>query len=186
MGTPVLKEIIRKELSEQTELPSRRKSEIAEDIIGAVEHFYGKQPHLTGEPIPEMKRGHYEWLEEQLKYKNSDLVMSEFGKLVADILGNLYDGLHHMRDTSLFHERTDWSGKLNIEVVIQQSLSTYDFKNLTELLILCHDNAVRLEINGASRGYVRLYFHPRKREGKVSQRHPTLEEQIQQVRGRNQ
>ncbi len=186
MGTPNLKEIVRKTVGDYVELDNGIKLNLARDVVIAVEHHYGKQPHLTGEPIPEMHRGYYKWLEKQLAYKKPKIEMSEFGKLVADILGNVWDGLHHLSGTELFHKRTEWSNESRIDTVIYGSLSTWDFNKLTELVILCHDNAVKLDISGANIRYLRLSFSKRFREGDISQRHPILEEQMQKVRGKTQ
>lgn len=183
MGKPDLGEIIRKTIGDHTNLRYDICRQIAEDVITSMETLYGSQPHLTKGQIPEMRRGYYTFLEQNLKYHRKQTNISEFGKIVADIIGNVWSGLHHCNSTMLFHKRTDWTDDRFIEIVIGSSLSTWDFNHLTQLVVLCHDNAVRLEINGANIGYLRLYFHRRTREGSISKRHPTIEESIQMIRG---
>src|SRR3954468_17034735 len=109
--------------------------------------------------------------------------LSPFGVEVADILGQVYRGIYHVNGEVL-HERCKWANDNRIEVVINDSmsggLSTYDFNNLTALVILCHDRCVRLTIEAASYKYLRLLFHKREgRGGLVYDRHPTLTEAVQ-------
>lgn len=62
------------------------------------------------------------------------------------------------------------------------SLATYDFALLSAAVILAHDFAVRLEINGAFNGCIRLIAFKRKRDGSVFERHPTIEDAIKRIR----
>lgn len=90
--------------------------------------------------------------------------MSGLGVLVANILGYVWRGIYHLDVSAL--SRVDWSNKQAIVYVHCGSISTYDSKELTELVILAHDNMLRLEIEAATHGYLRLTFSPRPmREG---------------------
>ena len=114
---------------------------------------------------------HVKWLESQLVYREKKVTISPLGKKVAKILGFVWDGLHHCNPTMLFHKRTDWSSDHHIEVVIYGELATWDFNKLTKLVILCHDECIRMSIEGANINYMRLRFHPRET---VSYTHLTL------------
>ena len=53
-------------------------------------------------------------------------------------------------------------------------LASYDFNQLTRLVFLAHDLAIRVEIKPAMR-YLRIVLHPRDREGSIMTAHPTIE-----------
>lgn len=77
--------------------------------------------------------------------------------------------------------QTDWADKHHIEFNLPYTLSTWDDNRLTTLVILCHDECVRLEISPNMR-YLKLMFHPRQRDGRYFQRHPTIEGAIEAIR----
>lgn len=107
--------------------------------------------------------------------------MSPFGELVADILGAVYRGIYHMDGRAL--RRVDWSANDYIRVAIRRgNLCTFDGGSLTELVILAHDAAVRMEVEPAGPYNIALRFWPRGREGGVWDRHPTIEEAIGRAR----
>jgi hypothetical protein len=145
---------------------------------------YGIQPEMTNK-IPEMKQMDHKWLERRLARENPNIQISELGKKVADILGHVFDGIHNCPAT-LFHKRTNWESNHHIELVIYGELATWDFNRLTRLVILCHDQCIRLSIEGANIHYLRLFFHTRKRGDDllICKRHPTIEEQIKEIRSR--
>src|SRR6266404_2787116 len=90
--------------------------------------------------------------------------LSPLGREVAEILGQVFLGIYHIED-EIGQGKVDWSHKYGIEIGTWRTLSTYDFANLTWLVVLCHDRAIRLEIG--SRGYrrLKLIFHQRTRGG---------------------
>jgi len=65
-------------------------------------------------------------------------------------------------------------------------LATYDFGQLTALVVLAHDRCIRAELSGAAPGLIRLYLHKRNtRDGSHQwDRHPTIEDHIQRLRPR--
>jgi hypothetical protein len=108
------------------------------------------------------------------------MTVSAFGERVADLLGYVFKGLYHANREA---QKTDWSDDTNITFTTRQTLSTYDFSDLTQLVVLCHDQKIRLEIQGAAPGYLRLHFSRRdKREGQFHERHPTLEAMTEIIR----
>jgi len=124
-------------------------------------------------------------LEAERRGENPDDVkMSDFGRKVADLLGDLFYGIYHI-DKEALHPRVDWSNERHIEIVIHEGqMATYDFGYLTRFVVLCHDRCIRGAIQGAAPRYLRLIFHPRKREGTPSETHPTMEEHIEMQRSR--
>lgn len=95
-----------------------------------------------------------EWLQHQMP----TVALSELGVAVADILGEVFRGLYHLDNSSLYHDRTDWTNTRVIIVTTSRELATHDGPELTWLVLLCHAHGVRLAIRGASNRYVRLTF----------------------------
>lgn len=75
---------------------------------------------------------------------------------------------------------------VGIEINIRYGFhaSTFDYNGLTEAVILAHDRCIRFEIEPSGPGMMKLKFHKRHyREGRMDERHPTLEDAITQIRG---
>lgn len=103
--------------------------------------------------------------------------MSEkpFMQRAEAVLADTFRGLHNV------------PGKIKpcgngIEVNIYHSLATFDFDNLTRLVLSAHQNCVRVEIGPAMRR-IKIMIHPRQREGQMYQRHPTIEQAIERFNG---
>ncbi len=73
--------------------------------------------------------------------------ISPLGARVATIIGQVVRGIYHV---SAEVHRTDWSKKHCIEILTSSSwlanIATCDCNSLTELVLLCHDARIRLEI----------------------------------------
>lgn len=124
-----------------------------------------------------MKYAGADWIRESLEIKD----ISDLGERVADILGQVYRGIYHLPSKQL--RKMEWNNPDFIEFIHYGELATYDFSALTELVILCHDEAIRLSINACSPKYLRICFHKRIRGADhMSQRHPTIEQAIQSCR----
>ena len=124
-----------------------------------------------------MKYAGAEWLEPQLT-KNG-IEMSDLGRDVADLLGDLSRGIYHIEQHL---DSADWSNTRWIEIRLPGQLATFDGDVLTVLVVLCHDKAIRCEINPRSNSYLTLRFHQRAREGSMFERHPTLEDHVKKIR----
>lgn len=116
-----------------------------------------------------------EWLQE----RNSENI-SPLGIKVANLLGDVFEGLYHLSDNTL--NKVDWTDTFCISVNIEKCLCTWDFDHLTRLVVLCHDRCIRMEINSKNMQYIGLMFHERQREGHMDQRHPTIENAIMNIR----
>ena len=121
-----------------------------------------------------------DWIESALRYEGE---MSDLGRAVANLLGDLFFGIYHMNTTSL--RKVEWDNTQCIVVTVDTELATYDSDALTRLVVLCHDRMIRCSIQGSAPGYMRLMFHQRhKRDGGSRwERHPTLETAAKQIRG---
>jgi hypothetical protein len=123
-----------------------------------------------------------DWIEGSRKHwKNQDQPMSELGRKVADLLGQVYEGIYHLPGNTL--EKANWSGDV-IEITIHDGhqMATYDSDTLTVLVLLCHWMNVRLRIKSVAYRYLRLVFHDVTRSGFYREGHPSLDEAIERVR----
>jgi hypothetical protein len=68
-------------------------------------------------------------------------------------------------------------------VNVYGSLATYDFNELTRLVLLAHDHCVRVELSACNMQYMKLAIHKRERTGQMYNRHPTMEEVMSSWRG---
>jgi hypothetical protein len=116
----------------------------------------------------------WEWIKAACKTEPSEL-----GKEVADILGQVYRGIYHIEKPA---RKVDWSNKYWIVICLYGDMATFDGQVLTELVVMCHDRAIRMEISGAAPNYLRLMFHRRTRFGTMISRHPTIEDAIERIR----
>jgi hypothetical protein len=122
-----------------------------------------------------------------MKYAGADWVeynalepISPIGRQVADILGQVFRGIYHIdKDIRRADLTKDY---VAMTISASRDFSTFDTSLLTELVVLCHDACIRLEIQTAGPRYFRLLFHQRKREGQMYERMPTMEEHIKMIR----
>lgn len=124
-----------------------------------------------------------DWLEKFLLHRKPEMNLSDLGRDVADLLGELYWGIYHLEPGAL--SRADWSATENIFLVISHRAdwSTFDFDNLTRLVFLAHHMAIRVELEPVAPKCMRVRFSRRQRSGATSERHPDLEEAIDTFRG---
>lgn len=123
-----------------------------------------------------MKHVGSEWIKAAFKVECSPL-----GTAVADLLGDVFQGVYHLDEKSL--RKTNWSDKFCISVTLPYlTLSTFDSANLTWLVVLCHDRCLRMSIKAKTINYLELTFHQRNRDGGISQSHPTIESHIERIR----
>lgn len=117
-----------------------------------------------------------DWIKSSLKVD-----MSPLGVEVADLIGDVWRGVYHLRFGQL--KRVNWSDKNCIEINLGEDFATWDFNTLTILVVLSHDRMIRVEMRGISPGFTKMYFTKRKfRTGSTSTRLPTIEEHIQLIR----
>lgn len=63
------------------------------------------------------------------------------------------------------------------------SLATWDFQQLTRLVLLCHDARIRGSIEPCNNRYLQISLHERVAAGNIAVRHPSLAEAIAAHRG---
>jgi hypothetical protein len=90
----------------------------------------------------------------------------------ALMLAHLARGFHHLAGPI----KRCGSG---VSVSWRTGMATWDFSELTRLVVMAHDRCIRAEITQGGPGLLKVLLHKRHtREGDISRRHPTLEEHI--------
>jgi hypothetical protein len=90
------------------------------------------------------------------------------------MLCDLFGGSHHVHDAVK-------SAADGIEINKSYcDLATFDFSTLTAAVLMAHDRCIRFSVSSSGPGRLRLMFHKRhKREGSMTERHPTIEQAIE-------
>jgi hypothetical protein len=132
---------------------------------------------------------HAEWMEHHLasmrryregkKPRKGDLPipdsLSDFQKRVVDILGIVGCGIYN---APINHDKIDWDWGGGVSVIWGREMATWDFNQLTTLVLLAHAARIRVQIEGLSKGYLRVSFWQRQAEGEISRRHPSMAEVV--------
>lgn len=116
-----------------------------------------------------------DWLD-KLRQRINLPPLTPLGRVVTEILGAVYRGIYHLDSGEKLRKKFVDHGYY-VEVILPRSMSTYDFSELTELVILCHAYSVRLEICPHTFRDLKLMFHQRKPpqpKDEVHMRHPSL------------
>lgn len=90
-----------------------------------------------------------------------------------EVLAFAFRGIHHVESRRIKRE-----SPTQITYTHYGDLSTYDWDQLTRLVVAAHSLAVRVEISAASPRYIRIRLSERVRDGGMTDRHPTLEEHV--------
>lgn len=121
----------------------------------------------------------HEWVEAHLQRKHP---LSDFQRRAVDLLSaGLNTGPWNIPTK---WERVTWRYSEGVRFVIRISggLSTFDFDHLTRLVILAHDRCIRVGVQPVSFAYLAITMFPRKADGAMHDRHPTIEEAVERLR----
>lgn len=100
-----------------------------------------------------------------------------FEKRCEAVLNCVFHGLHHAPDIKKF---PGVGGRWECSTT---TLSTFDLDGLTRLVIAAHDQCLRASVTSSGPRLVKIMLHDRKgRDGKMSERHPTMEQAILSIR----
>ena len=112
-----------------------------------------------------------EWL------KCQGVEMSDFGVKVADLVGDLFQGIYHIGKQAM---KANWDHATWVKLNVSDShFATYDSSLLTHLVILAHTRNIRISVEGAAPGYLRLKFMAVTQSGFFADSHPTLLESLE-------
>lgn len=102
------------------------------------------------------------------------MILSE--KEARAFFAALYGGEHHF-PSKLKPHGYGWSmGQFG-------SLATFDDDGLTRLVLLAHERCIRVQIEQGGPNRLRIAIYKREREGRMYERHPTIEQAIEKFRG---
>lgn len=90
-----------------------------------------------------------------------------------EVLAYTFRGWHHVESRRVKRE-----SPTQITYTHYGDLATFDWDQLTRLVVAAHSLAVRVEISAASPRYTRIRLSERTREGDSTQRHPTLADHV--------
>ncbi len=94
-----------------------------------------------------------------------------FEKRAEELLCKAFGGMHHVYSL----KKTDrfWT------CIQSGDMSTWDSDILTKLVIGAHDLGVRVQLSNGGPRALKIFLHPREgRDGRLWQRHPTIEQAI--------
>ena len=93
-------------------------------------------------------------------------------------IADLYCGFHHVHGK--LHE---WGYGIKLNTSQTSLFSTFDFNGLTKAVIMAHDRMIRFSIEPSGPRMLALVLYKRhKRDGNMSERHPTIEDAISRHR----
>lgn len=93
----------------------------------------------------------------------------------AELLANIHGGFNHM--FGKMHKAGDKGIRFNSKGI--NYFATFDFDGLTKLVVLAHERMIRVEIIPSGPGMIGFVMHKRhSREGRIRERHPTIEEAV--------
>ena len=83
-------------------------------------------------------------------------------------------GAHHMGKVSEFGS--------GVSTSVSQGIATYDFNELTRLVLLAHRDCIRIEINASGPGLLKICAWKRhQKTGRLHKRHPDLNTLVEMI-----
>lgn len=96
----------------------------------------------------------------------------------TDFFSKFYFGEHHI-PSPIKAFGTGWVVKHD-----RGDLATYDFDQLTRLVLAAHEQAIRVSIMPLNFNTVKIAIWKREREGGMTKRHPTIEQAIESFKSK--
>ena len=94
-----------------------------------------------------------------------------------DFFSEFYSGVHHIPGGRVKPCGHGWS--INHD---RGSLSSFDFNALTRLVIMAHEQCVRVDVDAIRNRIMQTSIWKRQRDGDITSRHPTIEQAIEKFR----
>jgi hypothetical protein len=95
----------------------------------------------------------------------------------TEFFAEFYDGRHHIPKSGVKEFGDGWYVSHN-----RGDLATYDYNQLTRLVLMGHDKCIRVSVAPSNFNTLKICIWKRQREGGMSSRHPTLEQAIEKFR----
>lgn len=114
------------------------------------------------------------------RYRKPEL--TEFHRLALTVLQRgMGTGIHNVQAN---WERAEFHPRFLRVVIRCHGWATFDFSELTRLVIAAHDACVRVQIEPRARDYLAVFLSPRDRDATgMASRHPTIEQAVEDFRG---
>lgn len=111
-------------------------------------------------------------------------VLSDFDKRAVGVLAKAFRmGIYNV---PVDWKKVEWRlGGAGVRFTMSspRELSTWDFDTLSRLVIAAHEECIRISIEGAPGSKLKILMFPRLgREGRMSERHPTIEQAVADYR----
>lgn len=103
-----------------------------------------------------------------LNSSSEEMGLPPFKQRAKEMLCRVYGGLHHVR-------RLQDEGRY-ITCLHGCDLATFDFDHMTRLVLGAHEYCVRVSVTNGGPNRLKIWVWDRKREGRMSERHPTIEQ----------
>lgn len=116
-------------------------------------------------------------------FKARPETLSRFQAKVMDICGMVGGGIYN---APINWDRVDFGRGVGISGMFvpwrDGRMATFDYHALTQLVLLCHEARIRVEISAKSYGHFELRFWQRTHEGGIAARHPNIDEAVEAFR----
>lgn len=117
-----------------------------------------------------------EWVERHLKREMTEFQHDAVTLICEAMRCGPYDFAGTFR-------RAIWEYGKGVSFVVRSYFATYDCDGLTRLVVGAHDRCIRVEVEGCGPKMLRVSMWPRNgREGRLYERHPTLEQAAASIR----
>lgn len=92
-----------------------------------------------------------------------------------EFFSKLYYGKHHIPGNEPKQSGYGWSVHHD-----RGGMSTFDYSDLTRLVLMAHKNCIRADVSAIRNGIIKITIWKRYRDAKdISMRHPTIEQAIE-------
>lgn len=112
-------------------------------------------------------------------YRPAPEKLTLFQAKVMDILGMVGGGIYN---APINWDKVNWgAGTWHSGMFVpwrDGRMATFDFYQLTNLVLLCHEARIRCEVRAKSAGNFELSFFQRSHEGGIAGRHPNIDEAV--------
>lgn len=106
-----------------------------------------------------------------MQAEDSQVEMVPFKQRAEEMLCRVYGGRHHVR-------RLKDEGRF-LTCLHGSDLATFDFDHMTRLVLGAHEYCLRVSVSNGGPNQLKIWVWDRKREGRMSERHPTIEQAMQ-------
>jgi hypothetical protein len=102
--------------------------------------------------------------------------MEDFRSRAERVIRQTFGGDHHVASLKWFDDSCTF--------LVNEQMATYDYADMTKLVVHCHDNCVRGEVSGGGPKRLKVILSDRARTHKHPDigAHPTLEQHVEQIR----